>query len=78
MPDIPGANWYRSKLKPVPLKLPTDNSVLLQNQMRRLDGVKEQLQDLQTQLATLAGVVDSVMDVLYDIKETLEKKEEDK
>lgn len=57
---------------PIGLKLPNDRPIVtLDCQIRRLDQVKEQLQDMQTQLATLSGVVDNVMDCLYDIKEKI-------
>lgn len=67
MPDIPGANWP-SKIKVLPRKDSPSPNHQLNLQMQRLEGVKEQLQDLQTQLSTLAGVVDVVMDRLYDLQ----------
>jgi hypothetical protein len=78
MPDIPGANWFKRGAGLVTLPTKPKAAEQLRLQMQRLDSVKEQLQDLQTQFTVLAGVVDTVMDRLYDVQIELEKSDEDK
>jgi hypothetical protein len=74
MPDIPGRDWYKHSPKLVEIPKPSVPAQQLRLQVQRLERVKDQLEDLQTQLSTLAGVVDTVMDKLYDIQVKLEDK----